>query len=101
MSEARTPEHPADHPAQTGATLTREQILRKVTLFDYALHIASPFTLFLLSVVAVIINYVKRPDSVGTIYHSHMEWMLSTFWWGIFWMVVTGGLGLILSLIHI
>ncbi len=41
------------------AAPAREDTLRKITLFDYALHLASPFTFMTLSVIALIINYVK------------------------------------------
>ena len=67
-----------------------ESGLRKVALFDYLLHIVGLlFSMGLLSVVALIINYVKRDDATGTIYRSHMDWMISTFWWTLFWVVVS------------
>lgn len=63
--------------------------LRRITLIDYLLHIAGLlFSMGLLSVVALVINYVKRDDAAGTIYQSHMNWMISTFWWTLFWVVV-------------
>lgn len=71
------------------AAPTREDTLRKITLFDYALHLLSPFTFMTLSVIALIINYVKRPDSVGTVFHSHMNFMIRTCWWTLFWIVIT------------
>lgn len=67
-----------------------DDALRKITLFDYALHIAGLLlSMGLLSVVALIVNYVKRDDAAGTIYHSHMNWMIATFWWTLFWVVVS------------
>ena len=64
--------------------------LRKVCLFDYALHIAGPLlSMGLLSVIALVINYLKREDAAGTIYESHMNWMIRTFWWTVFWVVVS------------
>ena len=66
--------------------------LRKVTLMDYCLHIASLLlSAGLLSVAAVIVNYIKRDDAVGTIYESHMNWMIRTFWWTLVW----GGIALV------
>ena len=63
--------------------------LRKVALMDYCLHIAGLLlSAGLLSVVAVIVNYIKRDDAVGTIYESHMNWMIRTFWWTLFWVAV-------------
>ncbi len=69
----------------------REESLRKITLFDYGLHIASPIvSMMVLTLIALFINYVKRDDSRGTIYESHMNWMISTCWWTLLWLVVTG-----------
>ncbi|MFT4101615.1 MAG: hypothetical protein QM674_11370 [Burkholderiaceae bacterium] len=64
--------------------------LRRVAMLDYALHIAGPLlSMGFLSVIALIINYIKRDDARGTIYESHMNWMIRTFWWTLFWIVVT------------
>jgi uncharacterized membrane protein len=58
---------------------------------DYALHIAGAlFSMGLLSVIALIVNYIKRDDARGTIYESHMTWMIRTFWWTLVWMVPAG-----------
>ena len=74
--------------------------LRKVALLDYLLHIAGLlFSMGLLSVVALIINYIKRDDANGTIYRSHMDWMISTFWWTLFWIVVAFLPTLLLSVV--
>ncbi len=69
---------------------TREQGLRRVCLIDYALHIAGPLlSMGVLSVIALIVNYIKRDDARGTVYASHMNWMIRTFWWTLFWIVVS------------
>ncbi len=69
---------------------TSEDGLRKITLFDYGLHIASPIvSVMLLTIIALIINYVKRDDARGTIWESHMNWMIRTCWWTLFWIIVT------------
>jgi uncharacterized membrane protein len=57
------------------------------------------FSLGLLSIVPVIINYVKRPDTAGTIVHSHHTWMIRSFWWFAVWMTVGGVLWVTLILI--
>jgi uncharacterized membrane protein len=63
--------------------------LRRICLLDYLLHIGGLLlSAGLLSVVALIINYVKRDDARGTIYESHMTWMIRTFWWTLFWVVI-------------
>lgn len=69
---------------------TSENGLRKITLFDYGLHIASPLvSVMLLTIIALIINYVKRDDARGTVWESHMNWMIRTCWWTLFWIIVT------------
>ncbi|GAA4401041.1 DUF4870 family protein [Quisquiliibacterium transsilvanicum] len=77
-----------------------QETLRRVALFDYVLHIAGLLlSMGLLSVVALIVNYVKRDDARGTIYESHMNWMISTFWWTLFWLVVSFIPSLVLSVV--
>lgn len=74
--------------------------LRRVVLVDYLLHIAGLlFSAGLLSVVALIINYAKRADARGTLYASHIDWMISTFWWTLFWVVVSFVPSLLLSVV--
>jgi uncharacterized membrane protein len=66
----------------------RLDTLRKVCLADYALHIVGVLaSAGVLSVIALIVNYIKRDDAVGTIYESHMNWMIRTFWWTLVWLV--------------
>lgn len=48
------------------------------------------FSLGLLSIIPVIINYSKRPDTQGTIVYSHHSWMISSFWWFAIWMLIGG-----------
>lgn len=46
------------------------------------------FTLGLLSIVPLIMNYVKRGDSQGTIAFSHHGWMIRSFWWYMVWLTI-------------
>jgi len=48
------------------------------------------FSLGMLSIVPVIINYIKRPETAGTMVHSHHTWMIRSFWYYVLWMVVGG-----------
>jgi uncharacterized membrane protein len=48
------------------------------------------FSLGLLSILPIIVNYIKRPDSEGTLVHSHHTWMIRSFWYYMIWMVVGG-----------
>jgi len=40
------------------------------------------------SIIAVIINYVKRSDTRGTYLDSHFGWQIRTFWYALLWVVV-------------
>ncbi len=42
------------------------------------------------SIIAVIINYVKRGDARGTWLESHFRWQIRTFWIALAWVVVIG-----------
>ncbi|HYF57903.1 MAG TPA: hypothetical protein VEA81_02985 [Burkholderiaceae bacterium] len=78
----------------------RSRSLKRVCLIDYALHIAGPLlSMGFLSVIALIVNYIKRDDARGTVYESHMSWMIRTFWWTVFWIVVSFLPALVLSVI--
>jgi uncharacterized membrane protein len=67
----------------------REGSLARTAMLDYGLHIAGLLlSVGLLSVVALIINYVKRPSARGTIFESHFTWQIRTFWWTLLWMMV-------------
>jgi uncharacterized membrane protein len=56
------------------------------------------------SIIAVILNYVKRSDVRGTWLESHFRWQIRTFWWGLLWVclclgfiVLTLGIGIIIA----
>ncbi|MGZ5200372.1 MAG: DUF4870 family protein [Telluria sp.] len=38
------------------------------------------FSLGMLSFLPLIFNYLKRPDTVGTLVYSHHTWMIRSFW---------------------
>ena len=55
------------------------------------------------SIVAVILNYVKRSEARGTWLESHFRWQIRTFWYGALWVglcalfvILTLGFGLLL-----
>jgi uncharacterized membrane protein len=39
------------------------------------------------SIIAVILNYVKRGDARGTWVESHYRWQIRTFWYAMLWTV--------------
>ena len=56
------------------------------------------------SIIAVIINYVKRSEARGTWLESHFRWQIRTFWFGLLWValcvlvvVATLGVGLLIA----
>ena len=40
-------------------------------------------------VAAVVVAYLKRSDAAGTIYATHFDWIIATFWWGVLWCVIS------------
>ena len=56
------------------------------------------------SIIAVILNYVKRGEARGTWLESHFRWQIRTFWFGLLWVtlcilfvVATLGIGLLIA----
>ena len=56
------------------------------------------------SIIAVILNYVKRSDVRGTWLESHFRWQIRTFWFGLLWVglcvafiIGTLGIGIIIA----
>jgi uncharacterized membrane protein len=106
---------PAHHSAAT--TLTAPQSLIDWTQIIYALHalslvvgivgtatVVGAFLLGWPSIIAVIMNYIKRSEARGTWLESHFRWQLRTFWFGLLWValcaafvIVTLGIGLIIA----
>ncbi len=76
------------------------QTIRKVVQFDYLLHIAGTvFSAGLLTIIAVVLNYLKRGDAEGTVYESHMNYMIRYWWRFVFWMVALFAIYFVLGLI--
>jgi uncharacterized membrane protein len=55
----------------------------------YLMHAISPFTLWTLSLLAVIIGAFTRDSVRGTWVETHYQWLLSTFLWGLLWLVIS------------
>jgi uncharacterized membrane protein len=56
------------------------------------------------SIIAVILNYVKRGEVRGTWLESHFRWQIRTFWFGLLWIsicvcfiILTLGIGIIIA----
>lgn len=53
------------------------------------------------SIIAVIINYVKRGEVRGTWLESHFTWQIRTFWFALLWAVIVAAVSAPLTLIII
>ena len=56
------------------------------------------------SLIAVVLNYVKRSEARGTWIDSHFRWQIRTFWFGLLWVslcvlfvVITLGVGILIA----
>src|SRR5438045_8856315 len=65
---------------------------RTVMHILYGMHTVSPFTLWSLSVIALIVHYMKRADERDPLYLAHHNDMIRTVWWTLLWLVITGPL---------
>jgi uncharacterized membrane protein len=85
--------YPNDAPIET-----RSPGDRTVMHVLYGMHTVAPFTLWTLSLVALIIHYVKRADEHDPLYVAHHTYMIRTVWWTAVWLLLTGPLWLMLFL---
>jgi uncharacterized membrane protein len=53
------------------------------------------------SIIAVIINYVKRSDVAGTWLESHFRWQIRTFWYALLWSALVVIISLPLTIVLI
>jgi uncharacterized membrane protein len=87
---------------ETTVLLPREGLIT-LTHVIYALHAFSAFTglassvlvltAFLTgwpSIIAVVLNYAKRPEVRGTWLDSHFGWQIRTFWFALLWLLLGG-----------
>ncbi len=87
----------------TPATVAPEPGLVRVAHIVYALHtlglaigafgaasVIGAFVFGWPSIIAVIINYVKRGEARGTWLESHFRWQIRTFWFALLWVIVAG-----------
>jgi uncharacterized membrane protein len=91
---------------------TPNESLVTVTHIVYALHtvglvigafgtatIIGTFLFGWPSIIAVIINYVKRSEVRGTWLESHFSWQIRTFWWALLWAVIIGIVGAVFAIV--
>ncbi len=66
-----------------------------------AAFIATAFVFGLPSIIAIIMNYVKREEARGTWLEGHFSWQRRTFWFALLWVAIVSILSLPLFLILI
>ncbi len=87
--------------ARSGKTSEELAALKTITQVVYALQALS-FMFGVTAMVGLIITYVNRDDAAGTVYQSHFDWQIRTFWWGLLWgvlgclLIIALGLGLVM-----
>ncbi len=90
-------------PADSLVTITHVvYALHTLGLVVGAFGTASVVGMFLFgwpSIIAVIINYVKRSDVRGTYLDSHFSWQIRTFWWAMLWAIIIGVIGALLAIV--
>jgi uncharacterized membrane protein len=102
---------------QATPTASASQSLIDWTQIIYGLHalslvigiigtatVVGAFLLGWPSIIAVIMNYIKRSEARGTWLEPHFRWQLRTFWFGLLWVclcllfiLVTLGIGIIIA----
>jgi uncharacterized membrane protein len=55
-----------------------------------AATVAGAFVFGVPSLIAVVLNYLKRGEVSGTWLDSHYRWQIRTFWFTLLWLLVYG-----------
>ena len=69
--------------------------LRLLTHLMYGLHTLSWFSAGVFSLVAIVMNYVKRDSLPNAFYLSHFRWQARSFWFTLLWLALSLPLWLI------
>ena len=100
-SNAMPSEASTSGPSSGSGSKSADPSLLTYTHVIYALHalsvligvtgaatVVGNFIFGLPSIIAVIMNYVRRADTTGTFLESHFSWQIRTFWYALLWMAV-------------
>jgi len=74
----------------------RQRSLRTLTHVLYALYAVYWLSGGVTALIAIIINYLKRDDVVGTPYEAHFTWQIRSFWMALFGHLVAFALFIVL-----
>lgn len=75
-----------------GTPARQRSDLQGLTHLLYGLHTLSWFSAGVFSVIAMVINAVKRPDLPDDFYRSHFRWQARSFWFTLLWLALTAPL---------
>ena len=81
-------------PSVDGSLYTYTNIIYALHAFAVIIGIGTAHTIVgsfvggLPSIIAVIMNYVRRDATRGTYLESHFRWQIRTFWYALLWAVV-------------
>jgi uncharacterized membrane protein len=91
---------------------TADEALITYTHVIYALHalsvligittaatVVGSFVCGIPSLVAVIMNYARRPATRGTFLETHFRWQIRTFWYALLWALIIWAVTLPLFLV--
>lgn len=92
--EGREGRVPQGHAAAMPAALMKKSALTEIekkektlTAVIYGLYAAS-FFFGITGIIAIMINYIKKNDVVGTYLESHYQWQIRTFWEGLIYVLI-------------
>jgi uncharacterized membrane protein len=84
------PNSPASGPVSIAHLVYALHALSLLIGVTTAATIVGAFVFGVPSIVAVVINYVKRGEARGTFLESHFRWQIRTFWFALLWCVIGG-----------
>ena len=91
MSEVTLPDaHPSPSLVNVAHLVYGLHALSLLIGITTAATIIGAFVFGIPSIIAVIVNYLKRAEARGTFLESHFRWQIRTFWFGLLWCL-TGG----------
>ncbi len=95
-----------------GTAPAAEPSLVTYTHIMYALHalsvvmgfttmatVVGSFVFGIPSIIAVIMNYARRPSVRSTFLDSHFRWQIRTFWFAALWMLLVAAVSFVLIIV--
>jgi uncharacterized membrane protein len=87
---------PDGTPEPDGSLVTYTHIVYGLHALSVLIGVTGPATIVgsfvfgLPSIIAVIMNYVRRDEARGTYLESHFAWQIRTFWSALLWILLAG-----------